>query len=139
VVVLESLVIVGAAQAGPPLPTSASAFALPIVMPAADSTARARPSAPAGTSALGADKFQHASLAAVIGIGAGALTRSSAAAFATPMALGLAKELAIGATPDSTPPISPPMPSGRWWPRRSPRRCCASAPPDSGQWRLAAG
>jgi hypothetical protein len=78
--------------AAPPSPVRLSAFALPLESPAADSAAH-RPAAPASpATGLGADKFQHASLSAAIGIGSGALTRSSAAALALPLALGLAKE-----------------------------------------------
>lgn len=64
-----------------------------MALPVADSSAAAQTLVPRGALDVGADKFQHASLSAVFGIGAGIVTRSSVAALLTPLALGLAKEL----------------------------------------------
>jgi hypothetical protein len=79
------------------LPRPASAFArpavLPLATPATDSLPAPAAAAPAGYAGAGADKFQHASLSAATGVGAGVLTRSSVAALAVPLALGVAKEL----------------------------------------------
>ena len=105
--VLALLLMCGASVSSAPLaraepiapgvlrPTSAFArpAALPLTTPAADSLSAPVAAPPPGFAGAGADKFQHASLSAAIGIGAGVLTRSSVAALAVPLALGLAKEV----------------------------------------------
>lgn len=87
-----ALAIPGRAAAGPRALRSLSVFALPLASAAPDSSASRSPASATGAGGIAADKFQHASLSAAIGIGAGALTRSSVAALAVPLALGLAKE-----------------------------------------------
>ena len=90
----------GSARAGSGaalLPGPVSAFARaaepPLATPPDGPLAAAPPATPAGFAGVGADKFQHASLSAAIGVGAGVTTRSSVAALAVPLTLGLAKEL----------------------------------------------
>jgi len=79
-------------SAAPRFTTAPSPFALAMGAPS-DSAGREPPEIATGAFGLGADKYQHVALAAVIGIGAGITTRSNAAALATPLVLGLAKEI----------------------------------------------
>ncbi|HTK30542.1 MAG TPA: hypothetical protein VL332_01160 [Candidatus Saccharimonadaceae bacterium] len=67
-----------------------------LVVPRVSSAATAADSVAAAASArlrLGADKWQHASLALSLGVGAGLVTRRTAPAVVVPAVLGLAKEL----------------------------------------------
>lgn len=71
----------------------ASPLALVSVASPADTARSEPPEVALGAGGIGADKYQHVSLAAAIGIGAGIATRSNAAALVTPLVLGFAKEI----------------------------------------------